>query len=347
MVPSSWQNPGPFLVANDNRNEPRRTPGSVVPAGDLDPIAFGCGIVFIYYLRYQLGIPYRHICGAGGLLLSDRYGNLTRTDDNPVGDAADPFPAFDRLVRTALAGTSVDAVGINPFPFGIFSYRVNKNAFERDAVIDALETSMGTFSNVFELVLEGISHRTLIELAINAPVLSGPFSALSGIELRGGPPKFEHPSDAIIPQRILFPFDVVFRRSTLDEFPIVGDPRMATLNAVIRAGDHQLRGCSASAGFSLTTRLSSASSLRGGDDMAATARRPGILDVFWVGADGAIMTTYFSEGAPGGNWPDHSPRPITPAGAVRADSAQTQPWRASHADPGFSMYSGSAPTGQS
>jgi hypothetical protein len=89
--------------------------------GDLEVIAFGCGIVFIYFLRYQLGFGYAAICGAGGSLLSDRYRNLTKATDDPaarvealldrhfgVGEinlvTNNPFPLYDRSERKVLLG---------------------------------------------------------------------------------------------------------------------------------------------------------------------------------------------------------------------------------------------------
>ena len=53
--------------------------------------------------------------------------------------------------------------------------------------------------------------------------------------------------------------------------------------------------------------------------VAAVGRTPNHLDVFWVGADGAIGSTWFDL-APGCAWGDHSPFPITPPGAARAGS---------------------------
>ncbi len=38
----------------------------IIPPGDRDPIAFGCGIVFINFLHSQLGFSYRAICLVGG-----------------------------------------------------------------------------------------------------------------------------------------------------------------------------------------------------------------------------------------------------------------------------------------
>ncbi|WP_344804127.1 PLL family lectin [Microlunatus ginsengisoli] len=56
-----------------------------------------------------------------------------------------------------------------------------------------------------------------------------------------------------------------------------------------------------------------------GGRVAAVGRTPNHLDVFWVGADGAIASNWFDL-APGCGWGDHNAFPITPSGAARADS---------------------------
>ena len=53
-----------------------------------------------------------------------------------------------------------------------------------------------------------------------------------------------------------------------------------------------------------------------GSPVAAVARTPNHLDVFWIGPDGAIGTQWW-DAAPGANWGDHQPFPITPPGAVQ------------------------------
>jgi hypothetical protein len=54
-----------------------------------------------------------------------------------------------------------------------------------------------------------------------------------------------------------------------------------------------------------------------GSGLAAVARVPQHLDVFWVGNDGAIWTMWADDFAPGGKWADHQPFPITSPGAAR------------------------------
>ncbi len=56
-----------------------------------------------------------------------------------------------------------------------------------------------------------------------------------------------------------------------------------------------------------------------GSQLAAIARTPDHLDLFWVGADGAIGSTWW-DAAPQSGWGDHQPFPITPPGAARPGS---------------------------
>jgi hypothetical protein len=88
------------------RNEPADGP---FIHGDLDPIAYGCGIIFIYFLRYQLNHSYEQICGAEGSLLSDRYRTLTGASD-------DPSVRMNKLLDDHFGSGPVQLVGNNPFP---------------------------------------------------------------------------------------------------------------------------------------------------------------------------------------------------------------------------------------
>jgi hypothetical protein len=99
----SWPRPRPDWIS---RNEPASGP---VVRGDFDPIAYGCGIIFIYYLRYQLNISYDRICMAGGSLLSDRYQKLTGATD-------DPADVVNKLLDHHFGTGRLNLVGNNPFP---------------------------------------------------------------------------------------------------------------------------------------------------------------------------------------------------------------------------------------
>ena len=108
-------------------------------------------------------------------------------------------------------------------------YFVNdKSTFGRDEVTDAIAASGGLFANAFYVMLEGF---TIDQLAIDqptplTPVLSGSFSALTGVTLtpNATSPEYEIPGEIYAPQRIRFPFDIGFASSALSAFPNAGDP---------------------------------------------------------------------------------------------------------------------------
>jgi hypothetical protein len=60
------------------------------------------------------------------------------------------------------------------------------------------------------------------------------------------------------------------------------------------------------------------SGARGNSGLAAVTRLNGELDVFWIGADGAIATNWTNPGVDNGKW--HDAFPITPPGAAGANS---------------------------
>ena len=76
---------------------------------DTNAVTFGIGILYINYLRSQLGYSLRDICGSGGETLLDRYRNLT---GHPEEDGAAPFQML--LNKHFPAGTSLPTN--NPFP---------------------------------------------------------------------------------------------------------------------------------------------------------------------------------------------------------------------------------------
>src|ERR1700735_5164309 len=60
---------------------------NVSAPSDTNPVATGCGVLFLNYLRHQLGYNWRQIVAAGGDTLARTYALLT-------GEQHDPFPAF-------------------------------------------------------------------------------------------------------------------------------------------------------------------------------------------------------------------------------------------------------------
>jgi hypothetical protein len=114
----SWPRPRPDWI---NNNEPS---DGIIVRGDLDQTAFGCGMIFIYFLRYQLGFPYDQICMAGGSLLSDRYRNLTGAND-------DPAAGVNKLLDDHFGNGAINLVSNNPFPLYEGSARQVSLAFAK------------------------------------------------------------------------------------------------------------------------------------------------------------------------------------------------------------------------
>src|SRR5258706_5647867 len=77
-------------------------------------VSFGCGVLFINYMRFQLGIDLADITLAGGSTLAQTYKNLTGEDD--------PFPFFALNMEIAFpSGTPSGLANDNPFPLPISS----------------------------------------------------------------------------------------------------------------------------------------------------------------------------------------------------------------------------------
>ncbi len=177
-----------------------------------------CAVLFLYYLSHQLGFDATTIVGAGDPELSGVYRNLT-------GDSSDPFPFFKQLLDAAFPSTTASGIpGPNhddPYPLGSLSFWVDKNTFGKDEVQDVLSGPQnGLFPNAFWLVLEGFNQQTWNGAV---PSLSGAAFGFPGISIVPNPsgPEFES-ANQLIPQRIRFPFDVVFSASSPAGFPAPG-----------------------------------------------------------------------------------------------------------------------------
>jgi hypothetical protein len=59
-----------------------------------------------------------------------------------------------------------------------------------------------------------------------------------------------------------------------------------------------------------------------GSDLTAVSRNPQQVDLFWIGPDGAVGSTWYNT-AHGQSWGDHQPFPVTPPGAAGPGSGLT------------------------
>jgi hypothetical protein len=86
---------------------PLKAGGNV--AGDQDSYSVGCSMLFIFYLKDQLGFTMSQICQKGRGTLSDTYNALT-------GSVAGAFDRFKRLMDFNFPPPTNGITGFNPFP---------------------------------------------------------------------------------------------------------------------------------------------------------------------------------------------------------------------------------------
>jgi len=120
---ASSVSPGPW-INNWLNASPRPDWVKSEEATDLDQISYGCGILFINYLRSQLNFSLRDICGAGGANLKDRYKNLT-------GQTDEPKDRMESLLNKHFLAAGVIAYpSNNPFPLYEGADRIVTFGFE-------------------------------------------------------------------------------------------------------------------------------------------------------------------------------------------------------------------------
>jgi hypothetical protein len=84
---------------------------------DANPISTGCAVLFLYFLRFQLGFSWKQIVRAGKSTLADTYRNLTGRNNG--------FQRFEELVQRRFPQVpGADLQQDNPFPLqsDILSY---------------------------------------------------------------------------------------------------------------------------------------------------------------------------------------------------------------------------------
>lgn len=131
---SSSVSPAPWVNEWLNDFTPAKPGSAAVPRPDwvatnkptdLDQISYGCGILFINYLRSQRGFSLRDICGAGGVTLLDRYHNLTAQGD-------DGLARMVALIDSHyLTSAQIKLLNNNPFPLLDGADRIVTLGFER------------------------------------------------------------------------------------------------------------------------------------------------------------------------------------------------------------------------
>ncbi len=111
-------------------------------------------------------------------------------------------------------------------PTQAFYFVNDKSSFGKDEVSDAIAHNSGVFSAAVYLALEGftVQQLTIDQAGLARPSIGGAFEGLPGVEVVPSAlyPVFYDPSNLYSPQRILYPFDVIFTAAALNDFPAAG-----------------------------------------------------------------------------------------------------------------------------
>jgi hypothetical protein len=124
-----------------------------------------------------------------------------------------------------------------------FYFINDKSSFGADEVKDVIASNNGLFPAAFYLALEGFTPQqlTVDQPSLIMPTVSGPFSTLTGVQIKPStqyPPVYDA-SSPYTPQRVLYPFDIIFQTSAPDDFPATG-VTAELLNASITTGSGTL-----------------------------------------------------------------------------------------------------------
>jgi hypothetical protein len=183
---------------------------------DGNPVSFGCALLFLYYLRDQLGFTIQQIIQHGGATLVDLYKNLT-------GDNNDPFNYFLSVVNSKLPSTTtLPETGTeqadDPFPIFSLTFWDGKNTYGKSEVQDSI-TNVKPFQDALLLVLEGFSPTHWQGLGSPVPAdPSGDAANFPGIHFNRTHVEFENTSLPLVPQRIHFHYDVSFDNTSIAAF---------------------------------------------------------------------------------------------------------------------------------
>ncbi|HEY2527210.1 MAG TPA: hypothetical protein VGJ20_04545 [Xanthobacteraceae bacterium] len=136
-------NQGPRIQNWLNAN-PRPDWVSATEQTDRDFVSFGCAVLFIYYLRYQLGFDYTRIITAGGATLADTYVKFY------PGNPGNAFGGFATTVSAHLpVGTPANPPRDNIFPLVEAGTRIVSIY-----AVDVFSSAAGAPSGKFPIVVK-------------------------------------------------------------------------------------------------------------------------------------------------------------------------------------------------
>lgn len=270
----------------------------------------GCSILFIYYLFHQLGFTIQQIIAAApgytnGVLNS--IAPLRGVYQNLTGDAGDPFPYFAQLLANAfppnLVSSVPDPIPDDPWPLGSLTFWGVKNTYGHDEAQDLLNKTGGLYTNGFSLALEGFSRRVL---GSNTPSI--PAVAFGGVTTQPDATPIYYESDnLLVPQRILFAYDVKFTNGSLGNFPASGETPAAVTSSMINVLGQNFP---ANTEFFFTAGADPYFTNVLPNVIPAQGSTPAQGNVPWLSEDLRVFTA--TPGQPGGQIPVPSPQYVAP-----------------------------------
>jgi hypothetical protein len=278
--------------------------------------ATGCAMLFLYYLQVQLGFSINAIIAAApgaanaGSCLRGVYQNLT-------GDTSDPFPYFKQLLDNAfppnlpssIPGPNPD----NPWPLGSLTFWGVKNTYGHDEVSDIISKSGGVYPTGFWLALDGFNRKL-----VGSTTPSTPAVAFGGVTTSPDASGIAYESNNIlVPQRILFPYDVDFASSALNNFPSSGETPAAVTSKISVLG----LNLPASTEFFFTAGADPYFTNVLPNAIPAQGSTPSEGNVPWLSQDLRVFTA--TPGQPGGQVPVPSAQFVPPAHYTLPSGAPT------------------------
>jgi len=235
--------------------------------------AVGSNVGFVNPAIYALGSSgFRDIVGSPGPA-DNGFNGVT---GYPAGSGWDACTGWGSPNGVALLN------GLRSIYNRTMYFIVDKSTYGYDEVSDVIAVGGGLYSSALWVVLEGFS---ISQLGSTAPTLGGAFKALSGVSIFMGAsgPEYEAPGDLYTPQRIRFPYNIIFGSSTTTPapgiFPAAGaGPLQELLTASITIAGASL---SAEAEFELVS----------GADPYFTNIDPAHNNVFYLSQDLRVFST--------------------------------------------------------
>jgi Pro-kumamolisin, activation domain len=190
--------------------------------------ALGINLGFVNPALYALGSGYfRDIVPGGG----PKDNGINGVPGYPAG------PGWDACTGWGSPDGQLLLAGLRSIYTRSLYFIVDKNTFGVDEVTDVIAQGGGLYSNAFWLVLEGFS---ISQLGSVVPTLGGAFKGLTGVSvfMDAAGPSYEDPTDLYTPQRIRFPYDIIFSSTALSaDFPAAGTgPNFELLTASLTVG---------------------------------------------------------------------------------------------------------------